>query len=147
MPNYKNAFPSKYLKADDISTPRAVEIKSVDFEDVGAAQRQERKLVVHFVELAKPLVLNLINADTIAEISGTNDYEQWPGTTIELYPTKTEFQGKRVPCLRISEPSRRSTSRTPSNEVPDWVTDPEQAGSEQVERAQDIDEALGSSVR
>ena len=59
MPNYKNAFPSKYLKADDISTPRAVEIKSVDFEDVGAAQRQERKLVVHFVELAKPLVLNL----------------------------------------------------------------------------------------
>ena len=147
MSNYKDAFPSKYLKAADVNSPRAVEIKSVDFEDVGAGQRQERKLVAHFVNVVKGLVLNLITADTIAEITGTDDYEAWPGHVIELYPTKTEFQGKRVPCLRVREPerqSRRAPAETRCERVPGWVTE-EAAGSEQAGRARDIDDVLSSS--
>ena len=149
MPSYRKAFPSKFLKADDIAVSQDVEIKRVAFETVGAGQRQERKLVVHFVELEKGLVLNLINADTIAEITGSDDYESWGGHRITLFPTKTEFQGKRVPCLRITEPSRQTSRRPPANtqfeRVPDWVSDPEQAvRSGQAGKARDIDEAMGS---
>ena len=39
MTNFRTAFPSKYLKAEDVTKPSAVEIKSVDFEDVGTGQR------------------------------------------------------------------------------------------------------------
>lgn len=148
MPNYKKAFPSKFLKAEDISTLQAVEIKRVAFETVGAGQDQKSKLVAHFVGLDKGLVLNLINADTMAEICGTDNYEAWPGHTIALFPTKTEYQGKRVACLRICEPPRRpAASETRPEPVPKWVTEPEQGGSEQAGRARDIDEALGSPVK
>ena len=105
MPNFREAFPSKYLKADDFKGPRPMQIESVDIEDVGAGQQKEEKLVVSFVEVLKGLVLNRINAETIAEIASTEDYGQWAGVTVELYPTKTEFQGKRVPFIRVQPPS------------------------------------------
>ncbi len=140
MTNFRKAFPSKYLKAEDITKPSAVEIKSVDFEDIGTGQRQEQKLVAYFVNVPKGLVLNLINSETIAEICGTEEYEQWPGHTITLFPTKTEFQGKRVPCIRISEPPRPPpvSARPPaaaSERVPDWVTEREQASADQAGRS------------
>ena len=111
MASFRDAFPSKYLKASDLSGPVVVEIEPVGFEDVGTGQRQERKLVAHFVGKSKGLVLNMINAESIAEIAGTDDYEQWAGHAVELYPTKTEFQGKRVPCIRIRE--AKSGTRQP----------------------------------
>ncbi len=145
MANYHDAFPSKYLKAADVTSPRAVKIETVDYEDVGTGKSQESKLVVHFVGVIKGLVLNLINADTIAEITGTDDYERWPGYTIELYPAKTEYQGKRVPCLRIREPAaRRPAAETHAEQVPDWVDEPEQLGAEQAGRARDVDDVMPS---
>ena len=150
MSNFRDAFPSKYLKAADVTTPQVVTMDSVDFADVGTGKSQERKLVAHFVGVPKGLVLNLINSETIAEICGTDDFEKWPSHAIELYPTRTEFQGKRVPCLRIREPerqSRRAPAETRPERVPDWVDKPEAVRSEQVGRARDIDEVLADSPR
>ncbi len=73
MPSYKTAFPSKYLKAEDLGATRPnATIDTVDFEEVGTGQKKDRKLVVHWVDaVLKPLVLNLINSDTINELAGT----------------------------------------------------------------------------
>ena len=113
MPSYKTAFPSKFIKAENLGTTRPIgTIGTVDFEDVGAGQNKDRKLVVHFTEPdLKPLVLNLINSDTISELAATDDYEQWPGCRIQLFATKTEFQGKRVPCIRSARRPRTSRVR------------------------------------
>ena len=108
MGNWRKAFPSKYLKAEDLTRPTLVEIESVGEQDVGSGAQQESKLVVHFVNMTKGLVLNLINASTIAEIAVDDDYDRWPNHVVELYPTRTEFQGKRVPCIRVREPSEPS---------------------------------------
>ena len=135
------------MKAADVTSPRAVKIETVDYEDVGTGKQQERKLVAHFVNVVKGLVLNLINSESIAEICGTDDYDKWPGHVIELYPTKTEFQGKRVPCLRVCEPkrqSRRAPAKTQQEQVPAWVDEPEQLGAEQAGRARDVDEVMPS---
>ena len=35
MANFRDASPSKYLKADDLTGPVAVEVDSVAYEDVG----------------------------------------------------------------------------------------------------------------
>jgi hypothetical protein len=120
MPSYKTAFPSKFLKADDLGTTRPIgTIHSVDFEDVGTGHTKDRKLVVRFEEpTLKPLVLNLVNSDTIAGLAGTNNYERWPGCRMLLFATKTEFQGKRVPCIRICAPpnAKPAVSRTPATD-------------------------------
>ena len=100
--------------------------------------------MAHFVNVPKGLVLNMINSETIAEICGTDDYEAWPGHTITLFPTKTEFQGKRVPCLRVREPAAQAIrpAATPDGQVPKWVTEP---APDLAGRAQDIDEAMGDT--
>jgi hypothetical protein len=126
MASYKDAFPSKYLKADDLGGRRPVgTIASVTFADVGGGGKVERKLVVRFTDPAlKGLVLNLVNADTIAEITGNDDYEHWPGHRVQLFPTKTEFQGKRVPCIRLCAPpddrdlGNQSVLANPSGDTP-----------------------------
>lgn len=118
MPSFKTAFPSKYLKADNLGTTRPVgTIATVGFEEVGTGDKQESKLVVTWREPGlRPMVLNMINAETIAEIAGTDDFEQWPGTRVQLYATKTEFQGKRVPCIRLEAPPAKPRKAAPEPE-------------------------------
>ena len=101
MASFRSAFPSKYLKADDLNGPVDWTVVGVALEAVGQGDAQEKKLVMHFREQPKGLVLNLINSETTAEVAGTEDTDQWPGLRICLYPTKTEFNGRRVPCIRV----------------------------------------------
>jgi hypothetical protein len=107
MPSYKSAFPSKYLKANDLGGPQIVIVATTQFEAVGTGNKQEDKLVAHFAESGiKPLVLNLANSRSIAEIAGSDNYEKWAGTRIQLVVSRTEFQGKSVPCIRIQFPPK-----------------------------------------
>jgi hypothetical protein len=94
------AFPSQYLKAADLNgrTPN-VTIKEVSLETVG----EDSKLVVYFNNSEKGLVLNKTNANTIADILGSEDTDDWPGKRIKLITAKVEYQGKRVPAIRVEE--------------------------------------------
>lgn len=97
------AFPSKFLKAEDLNGKRvAVKIKYVEMEKIGD---DDKKPVVYFSGKEKGLVLNKTNAGTIAEITGTEEMDDWSGQGIVLFPDKTSFQGKRVDCIRIAEAS------------------------------------------
>lgn len=94
------AFPSNWLKASDLQG-RAVRvtIKEVVSEDIGDGH----KPVVYFQKGNKGLVLNKTNALAIAEIYG-NDTDNWTGAIVEVFPDKTQFQGRRVDCLRVRVP-------------------------------------------
>lgn len=96
------AFPSTYIKCDDLQG-RAVQVRMnyVKFEDIGG----DNKPVLFFVGKDRGLVLNKTNANMIAELYG-DETEAWPNQVIELYPSKTDFQGKRVDCIRVREPSK-----------------------------------------
>jgi hypothetical protein len=109
MTSFKDAFPGRYLNAESITNPKAVEIDSIDLEEVF----HKRMLVARFVGLDQGLVLDLTNSKAIAAMAGTDDYTKWPGSVVELYQTTTEFKGKRVPCLRI----RRKSPSTPDLEI------------------------------
>jgi hypothetical protein len=120
-----SAFPGTYLKASDLQGRRVqVTIERVEMEDIGGDQ----KPVIHFRGKDRALVLNKTNANSVWGINGSDDTDDWPGTVVVLYPSKTDFQGKRVDCIRIDPPdtSARPQSRrepTPpadsdSDEVP-----------------------------
>jgi hypothetical protein len=128
MPSFRDAFPSRYLKASDLVHPTIGTIHSVQYESVGTGSKQESKLVARFKESSlKPLVLNTINASTIAEICDSDDTDDWPGHQIQLFAAKTEFQGKRVPCIRVEVPDvvKKRKPASPSvleNELEDDIT-------------------------
>jgi hypothetical protein len=95
-----DAFPSTYLKAEDLQGRRAtVTISKIEMERIG----DDHKPVMYFVGKDKALVLNRTNAGMIQDLLGTDEMDQWRGRAIILYATKTEFQGKRVPCIRVEE--------------------------------------------
>lgn len=114
------AFPSTYLKAADLDgkTPTVV-IKTVKMETVG----EDQKLVVYFEKAEKGLVLNKTNANTLADIIGSFNTDDWTGHRVRLITAKVEFQGRRVPAIRIEEFSTKRPAPPPVEEIDDVDTD------------------------
>lgn len=100
MGNWRSSFPSNYLKASDFEKPKLLTIKKFVEEDIGG----EPKPIVYFEEDQKGLVLNKVNGDSIEKISGSWETENWKGHRIVLFQSETDYQGKRVPCIRVRAP-------------------------------------------
>ena len=106
IPNYfigahmkiSDAFPSNFFKADDLKNKTvSLTIESVAMEEVGDGT----KPVVYFKGQNKGLVLNKTNAAMIEEIAATDEMDDWGGVRVVLYPARVDFQGKRVPAIRV----------------------------------------------
>jgi hypothetical protein len=117
MADINSAFPSKYLRADDLGDEMVlITIDRVLFEEfTGDNGQKERRPILYFRggEL-KPLVLNKTNARKIADLCQDTDTDQWGGFQVRLYATETAFQGRQVPCVRIKQaavPTRQQDQR------------------------------------
>ena len=60
-----------------------------------------KKLFAEFRGKEKGLILNFTNAQTLSEISGSDESDDWIGMRVALFVTKVLFQGKRVDAIRI----------------------------------------------
>lgn len=100
-----DAFPSKYLKADDLEEgDLIVTIKGADYEEFTdpKTKKTDQKPVLYFEgNDSKPLVLNKTNWKTIAEILGTDDTDDWTGKKIVLYATEVEAYGETMLGIRV----------------------------------------------
>jgi hypothetical protein len=113
-----------YLKAADLSGRRV----TVTFEEVTLEEMKGeggKKLVAAFAGKDKKLILNRTNADTITDILGTDETEDWIGKTVVLFPSKTSFQGKRVDCIRIDAVRKAANGRQPPPPPPPEPEEPE----------------------
>ena len=99
--NIDKAYPSKYLKAGDVSeTPRAFTITHAEIEEVG--RDKEERLVLYFVDQDKGMVVNKTNANTIAKALGSKETDEWIGKIIRLYSTEVQFGDEMVEAIRVS---------------------------------------------
>lgn len=128
MPRVDDVFGSnELLKAADLphgrSIPVVIETAIVrDFDD-GA------KVELSFRGKQKRLIANKTNARSIATVLQTDEINNWPGRTIFILRTKTDFQGRQVDCIRIDEnPPVRAAAQLPP-------TPQEQAGMDDFEAA------------
>jgi len=96
------AYPSKFLKADDlVGRTVNVIISAVALEDVGKPGESNRKLVISFSGKEKKLVCNKTNAAVIGKLYG-QDTDTWIGKPITLLAREVEFQGDTVWAVRVS---------------------------------------------
>jgi hypothetical protein len=94
------AFPSKYLSAVDLkgrSVVVTISKYSIEKFDDGP------KPVLWFSGKEKGLCLNKTNANMIEELLGTDEMDDWKGKSITVYPTKVDYQGKRVDAIRVED--------------------------------------------
>src|SRR5215470_3755973 len=98
---------AKYLKKEDIPSPVNTSILWIKEEDVTAPGKgTEKRLVLYFDEVKKGLVLNTANAEALAEITGTDDYEKWTDTTVQLcVDPDVTYGGKKIGGIRIRKPA------------------------------------------
>jgi hypothetical protein len=93
-----NVFPSATLRAADIEGHEPiVTIDKVTMQDFNG----ERKPLITFRGKDKALVCNVTNWNAIVEATGEADSDDWSGKKIKLYVAKVEYQGKRVPAIRV----------------------------------------------
>lgn len=126
-----DVFKGAFLKADDLAGRTVkVTIEDVRMEDIG----EDRRAVAHFVGKDKGLVLNKTNWNVLEEVCDSKDSDDWAGWTITLYVTKVDYQGKRVPAIRVSdqpgsatppaedepepEPERQSAAAITDDDIP-----------------------------
>jgi hypothetical protein len=116
-----SAFPSKYLKANDLGEARlVVTISHVTTEAIGQDSK-DKKPVVYFKGKEKGLALNKTNANTITKILGTDETDDWSGGQIGIYQTETDYQGDRVACIRVFAPpkgGKKAAQRPEPEEAP-----------------------------
>ena len=114
--NINTAFPSKYLKADELDGDVVYTIEGVTLENVGTHEKPESKPVITFAETDKGMVLNKTNANTVAGLYGP-DTDGWIGKPITLFATEVDFQGKQTLAIRvrIKAPKTTPAAAPPSN--------------------------------
>ena len=113
--NIQDAFSSNYLKTSDLKGKHVVvTIKEVAMELVG----KEEKPVIYFSGKDKGMVLNRTNATTIEEIVGTSETVKWKDQKITLYPTRVDFQGRRVDATRVEIPGPQAVTSASNKDLP-----------------------------
>src|SRR6476469_10432174 len=93
-------FPSKYLKASDITAGDIVTVKEVRDELVGP--EQDAKPVIYFREHQKGVFMNVTNAKSIAKDLGEDETE-WTGKqlVLSLIETRSPRSGEPVDAIRM----------------------------------------------
>jgi hypothetical protein len=98
---HADMFPGRFLRADDLNERgTTVTIARVDLVNVGGT----KKPVVYFAGKERGMVLNKTNAAAITEITGEPDTDMWAGRRVRLTAQEVDFQGKRVPAIRVVTP-------------------------------------------
>jgi hypothetical protein len=94
---------SQWLKAEDIQGAKpVVVIETAEIKENTYNGETKKQIVLTFRGKEKQLGLNFTNASRIADLTGTQNHEDWVGQAIKLYVDKTTLaDGRTVPCIRI----------------------------------------------
>ena len=82
---------------------KTLTISEIGEEEMYDAETGGKKkgLVVHFEEEDLPMVLNVTNAETIAEVTGTDKLAEWVGRKVIVGTSKIKAFGKVHDAIRI----------------------------------------------
>lgn len=118
-----DAFPSKFLKADDLGDDDVVvTIRDIRFEKVNPSDPSPKIIaeVTGNIDgdlVTKDFVVNKTNAKTIAGIHG-DDTDEWEGKRITLYSTEVEYQGETMLGIRVRLKAPKSKGKGPIGAEP-----------------------------
>lgn len=102
-------FPSKYLKHSDAEPDIIVTISRITQEKMKNNDgKEEQKPVIYFSEQEKGMVLNRTNANTLAELFGS-DIGNWTGERVTLTSVEVDAFGKMQKALRFKAAAPKVT--------------------------------------
>ncbi len=111
------ALPSQYLSKEDFDPPVLCQVAVVAIESLKTDRGEEKKPVLYImgpsrnVDVTRGIILNGTNWDTLVEITGKQDSDEWEKARIVVYhDTEVRFGGKKIGGIRIRAPKPAATS-------------------------------------
>ena len=105
MPKFTEVYGSSggFLKASDITQPTTVTIESYEIttKDYGDGKGEKSQIVLSFVGKEKRLGLNWGNANDIGRLIGSEEADDWVGSTIKLYVKNEKIGNEMKDVIRI----------------------------------------------
>lgn len=94
---------SGFLKPEDITKPTVVTIAGVELSerDYNDGKGVRKQLVATFEGTDKKWGINFTNAQKIAELIGSDDSDDWVGTSIKLFVEKVKVGNDMKPGIRV----------------------------------------------
>jgi hypothetical protein len=116
MPNINQIKQSKFLKREDVGRGLLLTITGCHQENVAkTGEAPEMKWCLTFVEHEKPMVLNSINAQLIAQFLGSAETDQWIGKKVVLYDDPSiMFGGQLKGGIRARAPRLPAAAPAPA---------------------------------
>jgi hypothetical protein len=129
MKSYKSYSEGTYLKQSDVTIPVVWTITDVQERLIAVPGKKPKpKLVLFFDGNSKGLVLNMSNGNTLFDMTGQEDPEEWLGTQVELYvDDSVNYAGKRVGGVRLRKPPAKEPVQLPTR-IKNNVLDTQQTG-------------------
>lgn len=106
----EDMFPKEHITGHDIGEGKAYVMEIADYEEkkVFNPNQNKTKLVwtLIFKDARKPLILNVTNAEAVAEIAGSRLAADWVGEEVELYSEWVKAFGANHLTVRIRKPAQ-----------------------------------------
>ncbi len=114
MPNISTYKKSRWLKKEDVTAlsaeQRRTAVDRIEEEKVG----DDLKPVCYFRGIDKGWPINMTGLDTLAELSGSDQTDDFIGVAVELYvDPSVSYQGKRCGGIKLRAPRRRPAPSEP----------------------------------
>jgi hypothetical protein len=117
---------SRYMKKEDVETPKLLTIKSFTYENAGDEKNPDMKWAMHFMEFDKPLILNSTNLQLLKLALGVSGPNDALGKKIVAFnDPSVSYGGKLVGGVRLRAPKGRAAAPAPPPPQPTHVTDPD----------------------
>jgi hypothetical protein len=101
MSSFDELYGSRFLAATDLRKPVVATIERVEEENFARdGAPPKRRKVLYFENATKGIVLNKVNASTLAT-AFTENFATWPGRQTTIRPESALYNGKVVPALRL----------------------------------------------
>ena len=107
--NIDQMFERRYLAGEDLKGQSfKLTIRCVKQEEMYDKKERKKKFgyVLYFEKAEKGLVLNVTNANIIADITGSKETTEWNGKEIMIYPEKVQAFGKQWTAIRVKDPRK-----------------------------------------
>lgn len=103
--HWKKTTNPNYIGAWDFDDGKdmIVQVKDVRTEMIQNQQGKEEKLVMHFENGVKPLILNVTNMKAAEKATKTPYIDEWIGKRLQLYVTMVAAFGDTTQAVRIRE--------------------------------------------
>lgn len=119
MPTIHDLKQSRFLTKEDCGKGILLTIKGWHQDNVAMQGEPEKlKYILDFVEDVKPMTLNTVNGDIIAEMTGHEDFDGWLGHKIVAFNDPTVMYNGKRGGIRVRAPRNIAPAPKPSPPKP-----------------------------